>query len=183
MQSQNLKRDVSKTFKKMLTSNKNRQTNNNSSLHVDSGHNGSQYGVESTKYNGSQLNQYGQEFDNQTQISEIESKFARKKANNHHQKLLKAKIYKNEDPIEENYLEDKFKNRPDNINQMMKTNKEDIRQLEEFVSTKRPKDPFKDLDPLTQKVDISVGIPYKGTSQNDIFVQRLKEAEKRNFLV
>jgi hypothetical protein len=66
---------------------------------------------------------------------------------------------------------------------MMKTNKDDIRQLEEFISTKRPKDPFKDLDPLTQKVDISIGIPYKGTSQNDIFFQRLKEAEKRNFLV
>lgn len=167
----------------MLTSNKNRQNNNNSSVYGDNGLNGSQHGVDSTQYAGSQQNQYGNEFDNQTQISEIESKFARKKANNHHQKLLKAKIYKNEDPIEENYLEDKFKNRPENINQMMKTNKDDIRQLEEFISTKRPKDPFKDLDPLTQKVDISIGIPYKGTSQNDIFFQRLKEAEKRNFLV
>lgn len=73
-------------------------------------------------------------------------------------------MFKNEDPLEENYLEDKFKNKPDNLNLMMKTNKDDIRQLEEFISTKRPKDPFKDLDPLTQKVDISVGIPYKGTS-------------------
>jgi hypothetical protein len=32
------------------------------------------------------------------------------------QKYLKSKIYKNEDPIEENYLEKEFKNRPDNIN-------------------------------------------------------------------
>lgn len=92
-------------------------------------------------------------------------------------------MFKNEDPLEENYLEDKFKNKPDNINSMMKTNKDDIRQLEEFISTKRPKDPFKDLDPLTQKVDISVGIPYKGTSQNDIFAQRIKEAEKKNYLI
>lgn len=95
---------------------------------------------------------------------------------------MKSKIYKNEDTIEENFLDDKFKNRQANMSNMMKTNKEDIRQLEEFISTKRPKDPFKDLDPLTQKVDISVGIPYKGTSQNDIFGQRIKEAEKRNFL-
>ena len=57
-------------------------------------------------------------------------------------------MYKNDDPIEENYLEDKY-NKKDNIDTMMKTNKDDIRQLEEFISTKRPKDPFKDLDPLT----------------------------------
>jgi hypothetical protein len=47
-QSQNLKRDVSKTFKKMLTSNKNRQNNNNSSVYGDNGLNGSQHGVDST---------------------------------------------------------------------------------------------------------------------------------------
>lgn len=95
---------------------------------------------------------------------------------------MKSKIYKNEDPLGENYLEDKYKNRAENITPIMKTNKDDIRQLEEFISTKRPKDPFKDLDPLTQKVDISVGIPYKGTSQNDIFGHRIKEAEQKNFL-
>lgn len=43
-------------------------------------------------------------------------------------------------------------------NHILKSNKEDIRQLEEFISTKRPKDPFKDLDPLTQKVDISANV-------------------------
>ena len=62
---------------------------------------------------------------------------------------MKSKIYKNEDPLGENYLEDKYKNRAENITPIMKTNKDDIRQLEEFISTKRPKDPFKDLDPLT----------------------------------
>ena len=81
--------------------------------------------------------------------------------------------------MDENYLEDHYKNRKDNnITPIMRTNKDDIRQLEEFISTKRPKDPFKDLDPLTQKVDISVGIHYKGTSQNDIFGHRIKEAEQ-----
>jgi hypothetical protein len=31
---------------------------------------------------------------------------------------------------------------------MLRTKKEDIRQLEEFISTKKPKDPFKDMDGL-----------------------------------
>jgi hypothetical protein len=47
---------------------------------------------------------------------------------------------------------------------MMKTNKEDIRQLEEFISTKRPKDPFKELDPLIEKVAITPEAKYQGTS-------------------
>ena len=51
----------------------------------------------------------------------------------------------------------------------MRTNKEDIRQLEEFISTKPPRDPFKDIDPLTQKVDISEGVHYHGTSYPDIY--------------
>ena len=59
-----------------------------------------------------------------------------------------GKIYKNEDPIDENFLEDKYTKRNE-IDTMLKTKKDDIRQLEEFISTKRPKDPFKDLDPLT----------------------------------
>jgi hypothetical protein len=50
-----------------------------------------------------------------------------------------------------------------------KTKKEDIRKLEEFVNTKRPADPFKDIDPLTQKVDISREDQYKGSSEMDIF--------------
>lgn len=42
----------------------------------------------------------------------------------------------------------------------VRTKKEDIRQLEEFISTKRPKDPFKDLDPLSSKVDITPKTKY-----------------------
>jgi|TARA_B110001469_G_scaffold113386_1_gene116752 hypothetical protein len=45
----------------------------------------------------------------------------------------------------ENYLEKNFQDA--NI-PMLKTKKEDIRQLQEFVTTRRPKDPFKDLEPL-----------------------------------
>lgn len=56
---------------------------------------------------------------------------------------------------------------------MLKTKKEDIRQLQEFVTTRRPKDPFKDLEPLKQKVDITKGLAYVGTSQSEIFETRL----------
>ena len=67
-------------------------------------------------------------------------------------------MYKEDDIIEENYLE---KNYTDlNRNTMLKTKKEDIRQLQEFVTTKRPKDPFKELEPLKQKVDITKGLLY-----------------------
>lgn len=57
---------------------------------------------------------------------------------------------------------------------MLKTKKEDIRQLQEFVTTRRPKDPFKDLEPLKQKVDITKGLAYKGSSQNEIFETRIQ---------
>jgi hypothetical protein len=58
------------------------------------------------------------------------------------------------------------------MDKMMRTKKEDIRQLEEFISTKKPKDPFKDMDPLTQKVNISADVHYQGTSANEIFEKR-----------
>jgi hypothetical protein len=58
------------------------------------------------------------------------------------------------------------------MDKMMRTKKEDIRQLEEFISTKKPKDPFKDMDPLTQKVDIKPEVAYQGTSTNEIFEKR-----------
>lgn len=73
------------------------------------------------------------------------------------------KLYKEDDDLGENYLENQYANQetPGNV---MKTKKEDIRQLQEFVTTKRPKDPFKDLEPLKQKVNITKGLKYNGTS-------------------
>ena len=91
---------------------------------------------------------------------------------------LKSKMFKDEDDLASNYLEDKYTGKEGNIGPLLKTKKEDIRQLEEFISTKRPKDPFKDLDPLVSKVDITPDIKYQGTSQNDVFQQRLKDRER-----
>jgi hypothetical protein len=70
-------------------------------------------------------------------------------------------VYK-EDNVDANYLEDQYEQ--NEIGGGNKTNKNDIRQLEEFVSTKRPKDQFRDLDPLTQKVEIAQKKKYQGTS-------------------
>jgi hypothetical protein len=139
-----LKKDVSKTFKKMLTANHNRsntsEVGGKTAGNVD-------HTNESTKYGGSIARQ---EFDNQTQSHlEIESKYL-KKTNN--KKYIVSKVYK-EDNVDTNYLEDKYQNNDNGMGN--KTNIQDIRQLEEFVSTKRPKDQFRDLDPLTQKVEIA----------------------------
>jgi hypothetical protein len=49
-----------------------------------------------------------------------------------------SKVYK-EDNVDSNYLEDKYQGE-NGIVVANRTNKNDIRQLEEFVSTKRPKD-------------------------------------------
>ena len=87
-----------------------------------------------------------------------------------------SKVYK-EDNVDTNYLEDKFKGE-NGIAIANKTNKNDIRQLEEFVSTKRPKDQFRDLDPLTQKVEIAQKKKYHGTSQIDVFQTRAQMEEK-----
>mmetsp|Transcript_20713 Transcript_20713/g.31753 ORF Transcript_20713/g.31753 Transcript_20713/m.31753 type:complete len:130 (-) Transcript_20713:5040-5429(-) len=103
-------KEVSKVFKRMLTSNHNRTNysefrngtgNGNSNGHGDQTN-------DSTKYGGSavRLN-----IDNITQISEIESKFTKKKSK--HRKYL-SKIYKDEGDIEANYLEDKYEGRVSN---------------------------------------------------------------------
>lgn len=141
----NLKRDVTKTFKKMLTSNHNRSNTSE----VPKGNNPNVDPTnESTKYGGSNARQ---EFDAQTQSHlEIESKYIKKQNKT---KAMISKVYK-EDNVDTNYLEDKFQGE-NGIAIANKTNKNDIRQLEEFVSTKRPKDQFRDLDPLTQKVEIA----------------------------
>lgn len=94
-------------------------------------------------------------------------------------KKLKNKIFKEDDDKASNYLEDQFNpNKLERIEPILKTKKEDIRQLEEFIHTKRPKDPYKDLNPLTSKVDITPVLEYRGSSTNDVFQQRRKDRER-----
>ena len=47
--------------------------------------------------------------------------------------------------------------------------KNDITYHEECVNTKRPKDSFKELDPLEDKVEITKDVSYQGASMHDIF--------------
>jgi hypothetical protein len=84
----NLKKDITKTFKKMLTQNHNRTTNL-SSKGNGKGDN------DSTRYDGSVGNQ---EFDNTTQMSEIELKFQRKK--NNMKNLMQNKMYKEDETLD-----------------------------------------------------------------------------------
>lgn len=155
------KKDVTKTFKKMLTSNHNKTSY---SYGLENDENLGLGFEDSTKYEGSVLKN---ESDQQTQLSEIESKFSKKKRN--HKNLAGYKQYK-EDIIDEKYLEDKYdKKEQEDYYQKNKTSIDDIRQLEEFVSTKRPKDQFKDLNPLTSKVDIAKETSYQGTSFLEVF--------------
>jgi len=140
--SEDLKKDVSKTFKRMLTQN-NRRTNPSAQPRGALDETGN--GNDSTKYEGSK---YDQDPEVQTQISEIESKFAKKKKNFKH--LLKNKMYKEdyvdgEDPVDGD-------DGPIDQGQDQDFN---LKQLEEFISTKRPKDPFLELKPLTEKVVIN----------------------------
>lgn len=64
--------------------------------------------------------------EDQTQLSEIEQKFMKKK-NPRHQWM--NKLYKEDDDLAENYLENQFADKDVPGNNIMKTKKEDIRQL------------------------------------------------------
>jgi hypothetical protein len=81
------------------------------------------------------------------------------------------KIYYKEDDKNNSFIrEDK-----DVVDPVLKANidkKEEFLDFKELINTKRPKDPFKDLNPLTQKVDITAEKVYQGTSQNDVFFLR-----------
>ena len=55
-----------------------------------------------------------------------------------------------------------------------------LKQLEEFNSTKRPKDPFLELKPLTEKVVINAEVKYQGSSTNEIFQQRILQNDLRS---
>lgn len=50
-----------------------------------------------------------------------------------------------------------------------------MRKVQETISKTKPKNPFKDMDPLIQKVDIDTKQQYQGFSESDVFVQRLLE--------
>lgn len=154
----NLKKDVAKTFKKMLTQNHNRS-------------NGMNGDAESTKYEAS-------EGRSAAGISEIELKFQKKKTKN----LMINKMYKEDEMLENGYLRDQYPGKPNDMDGMLRTKKEDIRQLEEFISTKKPKDPFKDMDGLTQKVEIKQDVVYHGASLVDIFEKRHEKKVLRSQL-
>ena len=77
-------------------------------------------------------------------------------------------MYKDDIVNPANYLEDKFPHNHGRNLAVVKTRKEDLRKLEEFVYTTRRKDPFKDIDPLLSKVDISKDVIYHGSSQIDV---------------
>ena len=86
-------------------------------------------------------------------------------------KKLKNKVFTEDNDIKAiDNLENQFVLGTDvRIEPFLKTKKEDIRQLEEFINTKRPKDPFKDLNPLISKVGITPVLEYRGSSMNDVF--------------
>jgi hypothetical protein len=148
--------EVTKSFKMILSYNHNRKGPSSvSSVTLRNSHKKADRTNESTKYGGSKDGKAEIDVEGQTVISEIESKYTKKKQ----KKSIYKKMFVEDD-------EDSF-TREDNANIapiLKNEKKEDLRQLGEFITTKRPKDPFKDLDPLTQKVDINKGLGYKGTS-------------------
>lgn len=109
----------------MLTSNHNRRGANSTGNVRDTNE-------ESTKYAGSGR---GADIEDKTINSEIESKYTKKiiKMN------LQKKFYK-EDDDEDDMLRDADK-------ELLKR-KDDVKVLPEVVTKKKPRDPFKDLDPL-----------------------------------
>jgi len=70
--------------------------------------------------------------------------------------------------LQEQYLT----NNKGNIYKEGKNNQE-MRTLQERIDTKRPLDPFYDVNPQTHKVVINHGNHYNCTSQKEIFLQRL----------
>lgn len=140
----------------MLTANQ-RRTNASSQMRGNLDETGN--GNDSTKYEGSK---YDQDQDAQTQISEIESKFVKKKKNFKH--MMKGKMYR-----EDYQGEPEQPEADDDIMDRAHEQEYNLKQLEEFISTKRPKDPFLELKPLTEKVVINRAVKYQGQSTKEIF--------------
>ena len=155
---------VSRAFKKMLSLSYSRGTPGEvqrNERSVDGG---------STKYEGKSAAQ--QDFDVNSESFEIESRYKKKKA----RRRTMSKAYKEDDP-EANALQELLAGQTD-ITHGLGLPGGDARQLEECVSTKRPADPYRAMDPLTQKVEIQKDLAYAGTSQGDVLQQRQVEKEK-----
>lgn len=89
--------------------------------------------------------------------------------------LIQNKMYKEDEALEQTHLQDQFPKNGNEFDRMLKTKKEDIRQLEEFISTKKPKDPFKEMNALVEKVEIKKGVQYQGASVGEIFERRTEQ--------
>ena len=124
----------------------------------------------STKYEGKSAAQ--QDFDVNSESFEIESRYKRKRARRRNM----SKAYK-EDDLEANALQELLAGQTD-ITHGLGLPSGDARQLEEYVSTKKPADPYRAMDPLTHKVEIQKDLAYAGTSQGDVLQQRQVEKEK-----
>jgi hypothetical protein len=49
-----------------------------------------------------------------------------------------------------------------------------------FLKMARPADPYEFIDKKTQKIEINAGIPYKSTSQAEVFEPRIFENKARH---
>lgn len=102
--------------------------------------------------------------------------------------LIQNKMYKEDESLDQTHLQDQFPKHGNEFDRMLKTKKEDIRQLEEFISTKKPKDPFKEMNALVEKVEIKKGVNYQGASVGEIFERRTEHKilqfhkDKNNYL-
>ena len=86
----------------------------------------------------------------------------KKKKNFKH--LMKGKMYR-----EDYHGEEGLPEAEDDVMDRAHEQEYNLKQLEEFISTKRPKDPFLELKPLTEKVVINQSVRYQGSSTGEIF--------------
>lgn len=144
-----IQKDVSKTFKKMLTSNHARsfltsatQTNRSSTKDGESINGAVDIADQEPEYN-----------------EDIENKFAIKTAIKH---KYDHKIFKED--IDQDFLKEEV----DNITpkeQVRKNVREDIQQINpEYVATKKYSDQFSAINRKTEKVDITKATKYNSTS-------------------
>lgn len=131
------KKDISKAFKKLLTKNNQRQQHATTTIGMSKENKSVD---ESTKFdNSDRLENYHEEGN-----SQIEKKFAKKKG----RKGLQHKLFLDEEFIFENRNPEKV-----DPTQFGKEDKKNIN-INEYINTKRPNDPFKGINPLAEKVAI-----------------------------
>lgn len=95
-------------------------------------------------------------------------------------KNLIKKTYKDDDEQEQITLIDQYEQKH-TPQVSTKTGENDIRQLYDFVDTSGKFDPFQDINPLTQKIEIAKNQKYNCTSQSDVLIQRERERQKVQF--